>query len=132
LREYRDGHPLIVTLWSADEYPALTAAVEHHIPAAVRSAARPADLVRSGRDAAWALARTGDTILVYITSGQPVTVDLADEPGSFAVSWVSDAGTAPATGATVQGGRAVTLAPPAAIAGRPVVAWLTRAAYDPT
>ena len=125
-REYRDSHPLIVTLWNADEFPALTAAVERHIPNVIRAATRPADLVRSGRDTAWALVRASETVLVYVTAGQPVVVDLSGEPGLFTVSWVSDAGTAPLTGAAIPGGRAVTLAPPATIAGQPAVAWLTR------
>ena len=125
-REYRDRYPLLVTLWNGDEYPGLTAAVEQHIPAAVRAATRPANVVRSNRDTAWAMARAGETILVYVTAGQPVEVHLANEAGPFAVVWVAEAGTAPVDGVAVQGGRAVTLAPPSAVAGRPAVAWLTR------
>jgi hypothetical protein len=125
-REYRDRYPHIVTLWKGDEYPVLTAAVERRIPAAIRVATRPADVVRSSRDTAWAMARAGMTILVYVTAGQPIEVDLASEARPFAVVWVADAGTAPAAAVAVQGGRAVTLTPPSALAGRPAVAWLTR------
>lgn len=126
-REYRDRFPAVVTLWQADEFPSLTAAIERAIPAETRAGARPGDIVRAPRDTAWAVAKPGDAVLVYSVAGLPVDLDLSKHGGSYAVSWVDAAtGALVVAERRVTGGGAVALAPPAAVAGKPTAAWLTR------
>ncbi|HTL68267.1 MAG TPA: DUF6298 domain-containing protein [Lacunisphaera sp.] len=125
LREYRDSHPHLVILRKPDDFPALTAAIEKAIPATERAATRPAALVRNHPESSWCLAAPGKAYLVYAMAGAPVELDLSADAGAFAVTWVGESGPRP-PGATLDAGRVVTLAPPADLAGRPCVAWLTR------
>jgi hypothetical protein len=126
-REYRDAHPDLVLLWNGDEYPLLTAGVERVIPARVRGSTRPADLVRTNRDTAWCMARSGETYLVYSMAGRPVQLDLSRVRGSFSVTWIDGSDGRPrASGRAVSGGGLVTLEPSGAPAGGSWVAWLSR------
>jgi hypothetical protein len=126
-REYRDAHPRVVTLWEADEYPAVTAAVERLVPAEARAATRPADLVRAPRATAWCLARRGGAYLVYTMAGEPVTLDLTGDPSAYAVRWVDgESGSAIDAPTPVKGGTIVTLEPPLSGTGRPWIAWLVK------
>jgi hypothetical protein len=126
-REYRDAHPRVVTLWEADEYPAVTAAVERLVPAEARAATRPADLVRAPRATAWCLARPGGAYLVYTMAGEPVTLDLTGDPSAYAVRWVDgESGSAIDAPAPAKGGTIVTLEPPLSGTGRPWIAWLVK------
>ena len=126
-REYRDARPALVLLWNDDEYPLVTSAVERQIPASARAATRPVDLVRSNQDTAWCMARPGQTYLVYTMAGRAVQLDLSKAGGSYSVTWIDDSGSpAQVSPQTVSGGRLVTLEPPAASAGKPWVAWLSR------
>ncbi len=126
-REYRDRVPDVATLWQADEYPALTAAIERVVPAAARAGARPADVLSAPRDTAWAVSRPGDMMLVYSVAGLPVDLDLRQVEGRYTIAWVdAGAGTLVPDRQPVRGGQLVTIAPPPAAAGRPTAAWLTR------
>jgi hypothetical protein len=125
-REYRDRYPDLVILGDRDEYPELTAALEAAIPGEVRASTRPADLVREPRDTAWAMAAAGEGYVVYTMAGEPVVLDLSADPHRYAVSWVDESGTRVAPAGEIRGGGVVRLAPLAATAGRPAVAWLTR------
>jgi len=126
-REYRDARPDLVLLWNDDGYPAVTAAVESLIPAKVRASTRQADIVLTSRDTAWCMARRGQTYIVYSMDGRAVQLDLSKVGGSYSVTWLDESGgPAQASRHTVSGGRIVTLEPPAAAAGKPWVAWLSR------
>jgi hypothetical protein len=124
-REYRDGFPDVATLWSGDEYPGLTRAVERAVPSEVRKGAVASDLVVSPRASAWCVTSPDRTrILVYSVEGSPVTLDLSKVAGRFALTWVDDTDAAPRPAAdAVAGGRVVTLTPPTS---RPSAAWLVR------
>ncbi len=91
-REYRDARPNLVLLWNDDEYPRVTSAVERQVPANVRAATRPADLVRSNQDTAWCMARPGQTYLVYTMAGRVVSLDLSKAGGSYSVTWIDESG----------------------------------------
>jgi hypothetical protein len=125
-REYRDRYPGLVLLGEADEYPELSRAVERAIPAAVRAAARPSQLVLTHGETAWALADPGRDYLVYSTAGSAVELDLSRDGHAYTVSWLdSSTGRLQKSAGRVRGGAAVTLAPPRPSTGRPWVAWLT-------
>lgn len=127
-REYRDGHPQLVVLTAFDEYPELTRAVEQALPPAQRAGLAASDLVRSPRESAWCAARPGEAYLVYAIDGSGVQLDLHDAAGRYTVAWL-DTGTGMLLGAgVVTAGSLVTLTPPAAVAGRPTAAWLSRTA----
>jgi hypothetical protein len=126
-REYRDRFPALVLLWNGDEYPDVTRAVEAAIPAAARAGMRPSDVVRTHLDTSWCVARPGDSYIVYAMNGDSVALDLTASAGTYDVSWLDSAtGRLQKPVATVEGGRVVTLSPPAAGTSRPWVAWLTR------
>ncbi len=126
-REYRDAHPRVVALWEADEYPAVTAAVERLVPTEARAATRPADLVRAPRATAWCLARPGGAYLVYTMAGEPVVLDLRGDPSSYAVRWIDSAdGRVIASLTAVKGGTMVTLEPPLPGTARPWIAWMEK------
>jgi len=126
-REYRDRFPTLVLLWSGDEYPDLTRAIERAIPPAARAGMRPADVVRTHLDTSWCMARRTDTFVVYTMTGDAVVLDLTASEGAYEVSWLDLAtGVLQKSVETVAGGRVVTLAPPAVGTGRPWVAWLSR------
>lgn len=126
-REYRDRVPHVVTLWQADEYPALTAALERAVPAAARAGARPTDAVSAPRDTAWAVGTPGETMLVYSVAGLPVELDLRRFEGRYTVAWVhAGTGTLVPEPKPVRGGQLVTITPPPAAAGKSTAAWLTR------
>jgi hypothetical protein len=73
------------------------------------------------------MARHGQTYLVYTMAGRVVSLDLSKAVGSYSVTWIDESGgPAQASRHTVSGGRIVTLEPPAAAAGKPWVAWLSR------
>jgi hypothetical protein len=125
-REYRDRYPQLVVLWKGDEYPGLTSAVEKLIPTAVRTSMRPADLVRSNADTAWCVANPGSDYLVYTVAGLPVSIDLSKDTISYRVAWLDEVtGVLQQPGEKLQGGRIVTLTPPAAGTGRAWAAWLS-------
>ncbi|MBE3071947.1 MAG: hypothetical protein IMZ67_03145, partial [Acidobacteria bacterium] len=124
-REYRDRYPGLVILTGRDEYPALTEAIERTIPAEVRAAARPADLVRTHRDTSWSIVRPRQTVIVYLMAGDAVELDLTADDQTYTVRWLDSATGTMQTGAQrMRGGRVVTLAPPRPGTGRPWVAWL--------
>ncbi|MEW6581961.1 MAG: putative collagen-binding domain-containing protein, partial [Actinomycetota bacterium] len=56
----------------------------------------------------------GGSYLVYAPGGGDVTVDLSATPGPLRATWIDPRTGAPRAGGEVTGGRAVTLAPPAA------------------
>lgn len=128
LREYRDAFPeLVILRRGADEFAALSAAVEKNIPAALRAKTRPAPLVRNLPQSAWCMAAPGEAMLVYTMSGEAVQLDLSRETGSFSLAWLDSAGgSLLAQPQPVAGGAIVTLVPPSADARRPWVAWLAR------
>lgn len=124
-REYRDRYPRLVTLWNGDEYPALTRAVEQGIPVSARAGAQPTELVRAPRDTSWAVAKPGETLLVYSTAGLPVELDLSQDVATYSVRWIGPgAERSLSPTAQVRGGSVVKLEPP--VAGTPSVAWLSR------
>jgi hypothetical protein len=124
-REYRDAFPRVVTLWSADEFPALTRAVEAGVPAAAREGTAGSDLVVSPRESAWCVARPGQVYLVYSVEGRAAALDLSKTTGQFTLTWVDGAtGAVTRAAEPVASGRVVTLTPPRA--GRPWAAWLSR------
>jgi hypothetical protein len=126
-REYRDRYPDLVILQERDEYPALTRAIEQTIPRGVREQTAPAPLVRNHADAAWCMARPGETYLVYTMTGDAIELDLSTDEHEYTLSWIdSSTGSARKDPARVRGGRLVTLAPPAANTSRAWVAWLVR------
>jgi len=130
-REYRDRYPDLVTLWTGDEYPGLTKAVELAVPAGARAAARAADLVRTPRDTAWCIASPGTTYLVYSIDGRAVDLDLSAAQGTYAVTWIdASTGAARKGPARVAAGRIVTLVPPTPGTG-PWAAWLVRGGAVP-
>ncbi len=125
-REYRDRFPHLVTLWTDDVYPALTAAVERHVPATTRAGLRPTDLVRGPRESAWCVARPNDAYLIYSVDGRSVDLDLSGVQGTYAVAWIdATAGSATRGTMAVASGRLVSVAPPAGVSG-PWAAWMTR------
>lgn len=128
-REYRDSFPGLVIVRQADEFPALTAALERSIPAAARARTRPAPLVRNLPASAWCQAAPGQAYLVYSMAGEPVDLDLAADTGSFALAWLDSASgyLLHMNGALIPAGATITLTPPATDAvKRPWVAWLVR------
>ncbi len=119
-REYRDRHPDLVVLRADDAYPDLTRGVERVVAAADRAAMRPADLVRSPRETAWAVGSPGAGVLVYAIAGGPVELDLTTETADFEVVWIdSRTESRHAESARVSGGRVVSLVPPETTPARP-------------
>ena len=126
-REYRDRYPELVILTDKNEYPELTEALEKAIPQETRTRARPAPLVRNHQDTSWCMMAPGETYIVYALAGDAVELDLAQDKGVYAVSWLDSAtGQLVKSAARVKGGSVVSLKPPQAGTGRPWVAWLSR------
>lgn len=127
LREYRDAFPHLVILQPNDDFPALTTAIETHIPSALRAQTRPAALLRNHRDSAWCMAAPGRAYLVYSMNGQAVDLDLSTDTGTFDLAWLDSATGRLAPAPTpITASAAVTLTPPAPESRRPSIAWLTR------
>ena len=127
-REYRDAFPSLVLLHAPDDFPALSAAIDRHIPSSLRSQTRPVPLVRNHPESAWCLAAPGRAYLVYTMSGATVELDLSSDSGAFNLHWL-DSATGELTAApSIAAGKITTLASPAS--DRPFVAWLTRSPDD--
>ncbi len=124
-REYRDRYPGLVLLWSGDEYPELTKAIERTIPRAIREGMRPTAVVRTHADSSWCVAGRG-SFLLYTMNGEAVDLDLKDAPGSYGVSWLGPSGALQGSASAVTGGHVVTLTPPQTGTGQPWVALLTK------
>ena len=126
-REYRDNYPDLVIVRKTDDFPALTAALEKNIPAAVRKYTRPDQLLRNHADTAWCRAAPGQTYLVYTMGGEAVDLDLTSDNSRYKLSWLDSASGELCAAGSVVGGKIVSLAPPATDAvKRPWVAWLAR------
>ena len=126
-REYRDGHPRLVLLWNGDEYPDVTRAVERALPRARREGMRPADRVRSHRDASWCMERGTDAFLVYSMNGDAIVLDLTNAAGPYTLSWLDvESGALRRAASPIAGGRPVTIGPPGAKAGRAWVGWVEK------
>ncbi len=126
-REYRDAFPDLILLAQKDDFPQLSAAIDKNIPAATRAQMRAAPLVRTHPESSWAMAAPGKAYLVYSMAGEAVDLDLSQETGSFALSWLDSAsGEMRAATDSVAAGKVETLTPPAGDAKHPWVAWLTR------
>jgi hypothetical protein len=124
-REYRDRSATLVLLGQRDPRPDLSRALEAAVPAEVRARFRPLDSLRSDRASSWVSGAPGEGYLAYSLEGRALVIDLADDRGSYEVSWIDgETGMAHDTPRRVNGGRVVTLNPPRA--GRAWVAWLRR------
>jgi hypothetical protein len=127
LREYRDAFPDLAIVRKADDFPALTAAIEKNISAPARAQTRPAALVKNQPATAWCMAAPGKSYLVYAMTGAPVELDLSGESGTFALAWLDSAtGELRSAPDRVAAGKVATLTPPDVGTKRPWVAWLTR------
>jgi hypothetical protein len=128
LREYRDAFPDLVLLRKGDDFPALSAAIEKSIPAAVRAKTRVAPLTRTHPESTWTMAVPGSAYLAYTLAGEPIDLDLSQDNGRYTFTWIDSAsGESVATAAAVTGGKILTLTPPTSEPKHPWAAWLTRA-----
>jgi hypothetical protein len=48
----------------------------------------PADVVDHREDGVWCLAESGESYLVYMTTGRAFNLDLTNAPGTFDAKWV--------------------------------------------
>jgi hypothetical protein len=123
-REYRDRYPELVIIDEENLFPAVSAAVDTHIPHAVRSSTSPASLVPTSRETCWCMADPEKNYIVYTMQGKPVELDLASDGNTYRLMWVDSGDGSISGGGTISGGRTVTLEPPQMKTGRPWVAWL--------
>jgi hypothetical protein len=126
-REYRDAFPELILLNRNDDFPELSAAIDKAIPAAARAQLRPAPIVKSHPESTWAMAAPGKAYLVYSMAGDPIDLDLSNDPATFTLSWLdSTNGELRPASSPITAGQPQTLTPPPSDTKHPWIAWLTR------
>jgi hypothetical protein len=126
-REYRDAFPDLILLSRNDDFPGLSAAIDKTIPAAARAQLRPAPIVHSHPESTWAMAAPGKAYLLYSMAGDPIDLDLSNDPAPFTLSWLdSTNGELRPASSPITAGQPQTLTPPPSDTKHPWIAWLTR------
>jgi hypothetical protein len=73
------------------------------------------------------MAAPGKAYLVYSMSGEPIDLDLSNDPAPFTLSWLDPASAALLPAPTpITPGKSQTLTPPPSDTKHPWIAWLAR------
>jgi hypothetical protein len=121
-REYRDRRADLVVLNDDDVFPGLSRAVEATVGVEARASLRLDAALMAPTGAAWASSAPDGRVLIYSLDGAAIQLARSVAAGQ-ALRWIADGAVVDAVVSEGPG----SLAPPAALAGRPLALWIAPA-----
>jgi hypothetical protein len=121
-REYRDRRADLVVLNDDDVFPGLSRAVEATVGVEARASLRLDAALMAPTGAAWASSAPDGRVLIYSLDGAAIQLARSVAAGQ-ALRWIADGAVVDAVASEGPG----SLAPPAALAGRPLALWIAPA-----
>ncbi|MFE9084911.1 DUF6298 domain-containing protein [Brevundimonas sp. NPDC003935] len=121
-REYRDRSADLVVLNDDDAFPGLSRAVEATVGAEARASLRLDAALMAPTGAAWASSAPDGRVLIYSLDGAAIQLARSVAAGQ-ALRWIADGAVVDAVASEGPS----SLAPPAALAGRPLALWIAPA-----
>ncbi len=121
-REYRDRRADLVVLNDDDVFPGLSRAVEATVGAEARASLRLDAALVTPTGAAWASSAPDGTVLIYSLDGAAIQLARSVAAGQV-LRWIADGAVVEAVSAEGE----ARLAPPPALAGRPLALWIAPA-----